>query len=76
MRVGTPKSGEALRGKTILLLASVPTEGRSEQYSHVDDAAFEIEQAVISLARAVFSEGGPTCICGSPVIFQYVVHSI
>jgi SLOG cluster3 family len=73
MTSSTPKSGgNALRGKTILLSASVPTEKRAEQYSRVTDAAFEIEQAVISLARAVFSEGGRLVFGGHPAISPLV----
>jgi len=68
----TPKYGQALRGKTIFLSASVPNEKRAERYNRVDDAAFEIEQAVISLARAVFSEGGRLVFGGHPAISPLV----
>ena len=67
-----PKSGNALRGKTIFLSASVPDEERAERYNRVEDAAFEIEQAVISLARAVFSEGGRLVFGGHPAISPLV----
>lgn len=61
-----------LRGKAILLSASVPTPKRAEQYQRIEDAHFEIEQAVISLARAVFSEGGQLVFGGHPAISPLV----
>ena len=66
------KAGTALRGKTVFLSASVPNEERAERYNRIEDAAFEIEQAVISLARAVFSEGGRLVFGGHPAISPLV----
>jgi SLOG cluster3 family len=72
MTSSTPKLGNALRGRTVLLSASVPSEKRAERYRRIDQAAFEIEQAVISLARAVFSEGGRLVFGGHPAISPLV----
>lgn len=72
MTARTIKGDRALRGKTILLSASVPSEKRAERYNRIQDAAFEIEQAVISLARAVFSEGGRLAFGGHPAISPLV----
>ena len=66
------KGGSALVGKTVLLSASVPSQERAERYRRVEDAAFEVEQAVISLARAVFSEGGRLVFGGHPAISPLV----
>lgn len=64
--------GHGLRGKTIFLSASIPKPERGERYRRVSDAPFEIEQAVISLARAVFSEGGHLVFGGHPTISPLV----
>ena len=64
--------GDRLRGKTIFLSASVPAPRRAERYKRVEDAHFEIEQAVISLARAVFSESGQLVFGGHPAISPLV----
>lgn len=72
MTPSTLKRRNALQGKTVLLSASVPSEKRSERYRRIDDAAYEIEQAVISLARAVFSEGGRLVFGGHPAISPLV----
>jgi hypothetical protein len=64
--------GSRLRGKTIFLSASVPVPKRAERYQRVEDAHFEIEQAVISLARAVFSESGQLVFGGHPAISPLV----
>jgi len=64
--------GTRLRGKAIFLSASVPNAKRGEQYPRVEGAHFEIEQAVISLARAVFSEAGQLVFGGHPAISPLV----
>ncbi len=61
-----------LADKTIFLSASVPAPKRADRYQRVEDAHFEIEQAVISLARAVFSEGGKLVFGGHPAISPLV----
>jgi SLOG cluster3 family len=72
MNLSMAKAGRALRGKTVFLSASVPNEKRADRYNRIEDAAFEIEQAVISLARAVFSEGGRLVFGGHPAISPLV----
>lgn len=72
MTLSIPKLESPLHGKTIFLSASVPDEKRAERYNRVEDAAFEIEQAVISLARAVFSAGGRLVFGGHPAISPLV----
>jgi hypothetical protein len=64
--------GTRLHGRTIFLAASVPTPRRHERYRRIEGAAFEIEQAVISLARAIFSEGGHLVFGGHPAISPLV----
>ncbi len=72
MNFSIAQTGKALNGKTVFLSASVPNEERAEHYNRIEDAAFEIEQAVISLARAVFSEGGRLVFGGHPAISPLV----
>jgi len=64
--------GDRLRGKTVFLSASVPVPERAEQYNRIEGAHFEIEQAVISLARAVFAEHGVLVFGGHPAISPLV----
>jgi hypothetical protein len=64
----TKRRPERLRGKSILLSASIPAPERTDQYRSVPLGSFEIDQAVISLARAVFSEGGQLVLGGHPSI--------
>jgi hypothetical protein len=64
--------GSRLRGKTLFLSASVPAAERSKSYQRIENAHFEIEQAVISLARAVFSESGQLVFGGHPAISPLV----
>lgn len=67
-----PEAGGRLQGRTLLLSASVPSPDRAEQFRRIPDCAFEIEQAVISLARTVFSEGGRLAFGGHPTISPLV----
>ena len=64
--------GHCLSGKTIFLSASVPAPERDDRFRRVENAHFEIDQAVISLARAVFSEGGRLVFGGHPAISPLV----
>lgn len=64
------RSKTTLRGRTIFLSASVPTPDRG--FERIEDAAFEIEQAVISLARSIFSAGGTLVFGGHPSISPLV----
>ena len=61
-----------LAGKSVFLSASVPDPSRDERFQRIQDAPFQIEQAVISLARAVFSEGGRLVFGGHPSISPLV----
>lgn len=58
--------------RSILLSASVPHPKRADRFRRVPGAAFEIEQAVISLARAVFAQGGRLVFGGHPSISPLV----
>jgi hypothetical protein len=73
----------ALSGKMIFLSASVPRPERASEYQtdsppaeavyrRIPDAQFEIEQAVVSLARAVFAAGGRLVFGGHPSISPLV----
>jgi hypothetical protein len=57
---------------TVFLSASVPSLKRAERFRRGALAAFEIEQAVISLARAVFARGGRLVFGGHPSISPLV----
>lgn len=61
-----------LIGHNIFLSASVPAPERAERYRRVKDAHLEIEEAVVSLARAVFAEGGTLVFGGHPTISPLV----
>jgi hypothetical protein len=67
-----PEPAGRLNGRTLLLSASVPSPARAEAFLRIPDSAFEIEQAVISLARTVFSEGGRLAFGGHPSISPLV----
>jgi hypothetical protein len=56
---------DMLRGRSILLLASIPTREEKELYPTHKDAHIEIDEAIISLARAVFSQKGRIFFNGS-----------
>ncbi|MFG1384336.1 SLOG domain-containing protein [Xanthobacter versatilis] len=57
---------------TLFLSASVPSQARAERFRRHLNAAFEIEQAVISLARAIFARGGRLVFGGHPTISPLV----
>jgi hypothetical protein len=73
-----------LSGRSIFLSASVPRPGWAAAWRpdskdcgeaddrRVPDAQFEIEQAVVSLARAVFAAGGQLVFGGHPTISPLV----
>jgi hypothetical protein len=65
--VHRPEEG-VLRGRSVFLAASVPSPQRAEEFRRLPDAQREIEQAVVSLARAVFTEGGRLVFGGHPSI--------
>ena len=68
--IDSPYKGR-LRGRSLLLSASLPTAERAETYRRIE-AAEIIEEAVVSLARAVFSEGGTLVFGGHPTISPLV----
>ena len=68
--IDSPLKGR-LRGRAILLAASVPASERDEIYQRIETAE-AIEEAVVSLARAVFSEGGTLVFGGRPTIAPLV----
>lgn len=69
--VRRPDKGR-LRGSAIFLSASVPKSERAAAFRRLADAQREIEQAVVSLARAVFAEGGRLVFGGHPSISPLV----
>jgi hypothetical protein len=70
--MNTVKPVQRLRGRSVFLSARVPDPARDGRFSRISDASFQIEQAVISLARAVFSEGGRLVFGGHPSISPLV----
>lgn len=61
-----------LKGRRIFLSASVPSSAAAERYRRVENAHLEIEEAVVSLARAVFTERGTLVFGGHPAISPLV----
>jgi hypothetical protein len=61
-----------LAGKRIFLSASIPSPQREAEYRRVPDAAQQIDHAVVSLCRAVFSRGGTVVFGGHPSISPLV----
>jgi hypothetical protein len=63
-----------LKGKTVFLSASIPSRSRDRAYQvryaeeSIPDDWIEIEQAVIGLSRAIFSEEGRLVFGGHPTI--------
>jgi hypothetical protein len=54
--------------RTLLLSTSIPTQESSNKYLRVTDTRREIEEAIVSLARATFSQGGRLAFGGAPSI--------
>ncbi|KJR41848.1 hypothetical protein MCHI_002225 [Candidatus Magnetoovum chiemensis] len=61
-----------LKGKHIFMSASIPSKDRAEKYLRIENADIEIYEAVTSLARAVFAEGGTLVFGGHPTISPMV----
>lgn len=61
-----------LAGKSVFLSASIPSKERSEVYRRVTDTAVSIEEAVVAVARAVFSAGGELVFGAHPSISPLV----
>jgi hypothetical protein len=57
-----------LHGKCVLLSAGIPDHKEDSGFERVPDAATQIEEAVISIARAVFIEGGTLVFAWNPSI--------
>lgn len=68
----TSPGARALAGRAVLLSASTPAADRAAVFRRVPDAPREIEQAVVSLARAVFASGGRLVFGGHPSIAPLV----
>ena len=64
--------GARMAGRTVFMSASVPARRRSQDFQRIADASLEIEQAVVSLSRAVLSEGGTLVFGGHPAISPLV----
>jgi len=72
----TPKC--RLHGVSVFLSASVPVPERRDEYERIPEAPLRIEEAVVSIARAIFMEGG-TLVFGahpsiSPLVARVVDH--
>jgi SLOG cluster3 family len=61
-----------LAGQTLFLSASVPSPQREAEYHRIPDAAQQIDHAVVSLCRALFSRGGSIVFGGHPSISPLV----
>jgi hypothetical protein len=61
-----------LNQAAVFLSASVPSKERSQKYQRIENAAVCIEEAVIAVARAVFSAGGNLVFGGHPSISPLV----
>lgn len=59
---------QRLRGVSVFLSASVPAAERSEKFRRGADCATNIEEAVVSVARALFSEGARLVFGAHPSI--------
>lgn len=57
-----------LSARSIILLSSIPHEKKSEKYPLVYEAHIEINEAIVSMARAVFYEEGRIVFSGEPTI--------
>lgn len=65
-----------LKGQTVFLSASAPAEERAAKYRRAPDARFRIDEAVVSVARAVFSEGGNLAFGAHPSITPLVAFVV
>jgi hypothetical protein len=69
---GEPES--RLHGITIFLSASVPSPERADEYERIEEAPLRIEEAVVSIARAIFVEGGTLVFGAHPSISPLVAR--
>ncbi len=65
-----------LHERTILLSAGIPSGEGRERYERGPDASTKIESAVISVARAVFMEGGTLVLGADPSLSPLLAHLI
>jgi hypothetical protein len=71
MIITDPAKGR-LRGRAIFVSASVPDLSKDPRFRPGENSHIEVEEAVVSLARAVFSEGGRLVFGGHPSISPLV----
>lgn len=57
---------------TFLLSASVPSAERAERYHRIQDSQLHIDEAIVSLSRAVFAKGGRIVFGGHPTVVPLV----
>lgn len=65
-----------LHGMAVFLSASVPSPERADEYERIPEAPLRIEEAVVSVARAVFMEGGTLVFGGHPSISPLVARVV
>ena len=65
-----------LHGVAVFLSASVPSPERSHEYNRIPEAPLRIEEAVMSIARAIFMEGGTLVFGAHPSISPLVARVI
>ena len=70
------KPRSRLHGRSIFLSASVPTPERADEYERIEEAPIRIEEAVLSIARAVFVEGGTLVFGAHPSISPLVAQVV
>jgi hypothetical protein len=63
-----------LQGVAVFLSASVPVPERAKEYRRIPEAPLRIEEAVVSIARAIFIEGGTLVFGGHPSISPLVAR--
>lgn len=65
-------SSDRLRGKTLFLSASIPSEGRDSRFLRVPDVQVYVTDAVSAVARAVIAHQGTLVFGGHPTITPLV----
>lgn len=65
-----------LHGVSIFLSASVPSPERRDEYERIPEASLRIEEAVVSVARAIFMEGGTLVFGAHPSISPLVARVV
>jgi hypothetical protein len=67
-----PPGRTRLHGRTVFLSASVPSHAAAARYRRSPHLHLQIQEAVVSLARAVFAAGGRLVFGGHPAISPLV----